>query len=106
MDDTERRENIAAAERDSLKQFENPIVQSVINQTRHAGSRIKKRKMLTKGSFKHKLFMRIVNILAAHDISITGDNLKIHHGGKSYSVNGNNLPGCRGEFYRAQGKTG
>jgi hypothetical protein len=72
MDDTERQRNMASAERDSLKQFENHIVQSVINQTCHAVSRIKKRKMLTKGSFKHKLFMRIINILAAHDISITG----------------------------------
>ncbi len=99
MDDTEMQRNIAAAEREALEQFKNPIVQSVINQTRHAGSQIKKQKMLTKGSFKHQLFIKIINVLNAYDISITGDNLKIHHGGKSYFVSGNNLPKCNGDFY-------
>jgi len=57
---------------------------------------------LKKGSFKYKIFMKVIDILAAYDITITGDNLQIHHGGKSYSVEGNELPKCRGIFHRVK----
>lgn len=86
MDDTKRQSRLAKAERDSMEQFKpKPFA---------------KRKMLTKGSFKYKIFMRIINVLAAHDVSITGENLQIHHGGKSYIIPANTLPKNKGEFYK------